>query len=272
MQQVLNYLTSVHQYLKQKSDKSDQMTQTEKNLPGLLRLPGRLLGKIFIYLDINSDIFVLSISCKFMNKFLSGYYMQSLLYKQVLQKTKPKDETVLSEQESKQSDLFVNTSKEDLVQRFSKSCRFHVLISNAIQKSDEKSKELIQSINKLNDELRIQKQINSKTLTKKNTRFYESKEIEKDNLKAQNQIIETKAEHLDIVQKITDQIRKIEAEKTKARSHARILHYALEDAQADHKSYTTKLRLLKENLFKLKSYCNEMLEPKISKILTLSTL
>jgi vacuolar-type H+-ATPase subunit I/STV1 len=270
MQLALNNLTRLHHSLKQKSDKSDKYTQTELNLPALLRLPRKNLAKIFIFLDQNVDLLPLSMTCKFINHFLSGFYMRSLFYRQLLVINKPKEENIQSELEQKQADLFSNISKEEVLQKYSKACRLHVLFTNAIQKSGEKSKELVQNINKLNDELRIQRQINSKTLTKKHTRIVESKEIAKDNEKLLNSLNEAKRDHLEVVKKITEQIRKIESEKSKARSHARVLQYALEDERADHKTYTTRLRLLKENLFKLKNYCNEMLEPKISKILSIS--
>ena len=65
---------------------------------------------------------------------------------------------------------------------------------------------------------------------------------------------------------MTDQIKKIEGEKQILRGHIRTLQMALEDTEVENANLIKKLALYKENLHKLKNYCNEMLAPKFEKI------
>ena len=268
--QALHSLTALHDYLKQKSSKSDQSTQTVQSLTGLCKLQYKSLSIIFTFLDFRTDIINISETCKFLNKFLSSYYMQAQFYKQLLRIPLPKQESIEKEAETKQFDVLLSLPHQELVQRFSKTAKLKEKLQNLIEKTESKLKELFHNINKLNDELRIQKQINSKTLKKASLKEAEAKGVEVDSQRLDFLISQKKEEHLEVVKKFTEVIKKIESEKVKARSHTKVLEIALENARSDNSAFSKKLVLLKEGLFKLKCYCNEMLEPKIVKILSLS--
>lgn len=196
--------------------------------------------------------------------------MQTQFYKLILKTSLPKSENVEKEAEVKQVDALLSSSYQDLIQKFMKTARLKEVLQKGIEKTQGKSKELFVSINKLNDELRIQKQINSKTLKRVNSTVSDAKGVGAEIQRVKFLIAQKKEEHLEVVKKYTEQIKKIESEKVKARSHARVLDIALENARSDHSTYSNRLLLLKEGLFKLKCYCNEMLEPKIAKILSVS--
>ena len=65
---------------------------------------------------------------------------------------------------------------------------------------------------------------------------------------------------------LTAKIRKIEAEKQELAKQIKILETALIDASDTNNLLSKKNSQYKENMFKLKSYCNEMLCPKIKNI------
>ena len=64
----------------------------------------------------------------------------------------------------------------------------------------------------------------------------------------------------------TEEIKALEAKKQELKGHIKVLQSALRDTKIENFNFSKKLTQYKENLYKLKNYCNEMLEPKIKMI------
>ena len=96
----------------------------------------------------------------------------------------------------------------------------------------------------------------------------EAEYLELSKLIKQNKLImmNYKQAYTDEMTQITDKIRKVESEKQELRKQTKILKVASDDTRVTNTNLVKKYLLHKENLWKLKNYCNEMLLPKINRI------
>ncbi|OMJ92531.1 hypothetical protein SteCoe_4662 [Stentor coeruleus] len=266
VQKVLKSLYSIHQTLEAKNSKSDKNTQTAVDLPILCKLPTKIIGKILICLDFRSDIPALLESCKFFKKLITSYPFQKLFYSQLIKKPLVSEEKPISEQEVKEIDSFSSSSKEEILDRIRKANMIRGKINAGFIVIEEKLKEKLKAINKLNDDLRIQRQINVKTIKKKDAKEDEYINIIKEIRRTQANIQGAKHDFQTEISDQTSEIKIIESSKRIIKNQINILQHGLDNTQNENTLLSKKLSIYNENLFKLTNYCNEMLIPQINKI------
>lgn len=155
VQKVLISLSNIHKILEAKNSKSDKETQTAVELPILCKLPTKIIGKILVCLDFRSDIPALLESCKFFKKLITSYPFQRMFYSKLVKKPLISEEKPISEQEVKEIESFSSASREEIIDKIRKANMIRGKINVGFVMIEEKLKEKLKAINKLNDDVRF---------------------------------------------------------------------------------------------------------------------
>jgi hypothetical protein len=259
---VLTALSTFYKELKQKQSLLDKTTQTSYDLCTFCKLPKNILFKILSFLDFQLDVTSLSETCKFFHTLLGSYAVQLIFYKQSTRKHEMKAEKEQTELELKAQDSISAMSREEILARYGKSVYLREKLSFMLEKAENSSKELLSIKNKLSDEvtliqLRIQKQINHKTIKKRNLANTEGTSISAQTKRLNLSISAYKEEHQATISSLTASLKLIEKEKQVLRRHIRTLAAGADAARSYNHHLSRRLSQSLFNLSKLKSYCNE---------------
>ena len=148
-----NSLNFLYGELKQKTTMLNKESQTSQILSPICRLPKTVLIKILLLLDFRTDISALVETCKFFNSLIASRPFQLTLYRLTTKKPDSKKEKKLQEEKTNEAELNASLSKEEILLRIYKTKKISNMFVLAFQKSEEKLKETVKNINKLNDDV-----------------------------------------------------------------------------------------------------------------------
>ena len=150
---IVNALNSLYEQLKQKSEICNVETQTSYQNTGICGFPKKILANIIVFLDFRNDIPAMLETCKYFNRLISSYMFQMLFYQQITRIPERSAEKQQTEQEVKENDGILAAPKEEIVKNVIKFTKLRDLLIAGIDKTNEKLKENLQTINKLNDDV-----------------------------------------------------------------------------------------------------------------------
>ena len=151
--QLIISLSTLHTKIIEKTSIINKETQTSQTLSLITQLPQKILIKVFIFLDFRSDIPSMLETCKIFNNTISSRSFQLILYKNTTKKPDSKKQKIQQEQETKETDKLVSLTKEEILERLIKTKKIMAVLNLGVQKTDEKLKEFLKNINKLNDDV-----------------------------------------------------------------------------------------------------------------------
>ena len=153
IKEITSSLTALHDLLKEKNDTLTKETQTMQVLSSICRLPKAVLIKILMFLDFRSDISSIVETCKFFNSFIASRPFQLILYRSISTKTEKKKELSKEEEKTNVAEANALLTREEVIARIKKTKAINNMLVAGFQKSEEKLKDMIKTINKLNDEV-----------------------------------------------------------------------------------------------------------------------
>lgn len=270
-------LTHLYEKLRlQKSTDSQETQVTPHNLyshNNFSKIPKVILRSILLFLDYYQDIPNVYITSHLFKDVISSRAYQSNLmkiYSHRLQKHKvstlpplvPPNE---SDNIKLQAESEVLT-KESALAQLKTANAVKDFLANKIVSQDKTIDKLKKDLEKTNDELRIQKQINSKTM-KKVSGFQEKYDLEKKTAKdVLEKIDKITQEHEDEVISFKEVIEKTETEKEELKRHKFALRGEVLRLRNEYQECAHKLKHYNDGVSKMKTYFDAMFCPKISVI------
>lgn len=159
---LITKLESLYVTLQVKSESCEKDSQTAagdyRQLRVICILPKRILRRIFLYLDFQRDTAAVSETCTLFNELLRSRSYQLQLFK-----TQP-EKSLRPEPSTEAVPFYPPTSLEEAASQFRKYSAVNNYLAQTIKTQDRRIEELNGEINEHTRELRIQKQINGKTL------------------------------------------------------------------------------------------------------------
>jgi hypothetical protein len=146
-------LKSLHKTLNEKGKMQSKETQTLVCISPITRLPKFTIMKIFTFLDFRSEIPVLLETCKYFNSIISSRPFSLYVYKTANKKLDGRQEKIQQDQESKETDVLALQSKDEILKSLKTTSNIKKMLLVGIQKSEEKLRDLVKSINKINDDV-----------------------------------------------------------------------------------------------------------------------
>lgn len=264
--ELVNWANLLHQRLEQKCTMLHKETQTVQPMSGIFKMPKAVLIRIFMFLEFRTEVPAVVETCKMFNSLIASRPFQITLYRLTTDRKETKKEKTQEEVKHTEADMIAMLTKDEILARIKKTKAINNMLVAGFQKSEEKLKDMLKTISKINDEMRIQRQINAKTIKMKDGKESEylelSKQIRQNNLLISNCTHDYTSE----ITLITSQIKKIEADKQELNRHIKVLQVGLQETRQNNGNLLKRFVQFRENLGKLKNYANDMMLPKVKKI------
>lgn len=274
---LIDELGKIYASLKQESAKVrvSSTSQTEATQPrqkgSICILPRSVLRTIFLFLDFYTEVPTASETCKLFHSITKSRSFHISLFSL----SKPREHRVRSTR-SGVSETTINLSMEDvehvrkdlgemsrdeLHNQLKVANSVKRLLGDKLRSQEKRIEEYRREVDTLNDNLKIQQQINSKTFNKISQyqkQFEEQKFLAEDRTHQLNTLRE---EALDIKATLSDEVKRTEEENVELIRHKKVLKSEVLRLRGEHKSSMGKIGEYRGALGKMKTYFDAMSAP-----------
>jgi hypothetical protein len=276
---IIDELGKIYTFLKDEQSKVRVASSSQTEVVQLRQkcavciLPRAVLRTVFLFLDFYTDIPTISETCKLFHSITKSRSFHISLFSLC----KPREHRARSNR-SGYSETSTNMSMEDvehvrrdLGEMSREELQNQLKVANSVKRllgdklrsQEKKIDEYRREVEGLNDNLRIQQQINSKTFNK--ISVYQ-KQFEEQKLLAEErhqQLNCLKEQSLEEQAKITDRLRKIEEENEELMRHKKVLKSEVLRLRSEHKAGLVKIGEYRDALGKMKTYFDAMFVPQV---------
>mmetsp|Transcript_32678 Transcript_32678/g.56811 ORF Transcript_32678/g.56811 Transcript_32678/m.56811 type:complete len:291 (-) Transcript_32678:1343-2215(-) len=276
---IIEELGKIYTYLKNESNKValTSATQTENLQPrqrcAICILPRAVLRTVFLFLDFYTDIPTISETCTLFHSITKSRSFHISLFSL----SKPREHRARSVK-SGYSETSTNMSMEDvehvrrdLGEMSREELQGQLKLANSVKKvlgeklraQEKKIDDYRREVENLNDNLRIQQQINSKTFNKISQyqkQFEEQKVLAEERTHQLNTLRE---QALEDQAKLSDKLKKLEDENDELMRHKKVLKSEVFRLRGEHKSSLVKIGEYRDALGKMKTYFDAMFVPQV---------
>lgn len=268
-------MNSLYETLKAKENSQDVATQTNSSdyqqISLLQLIPKHVFRKIFLYLDFITDIPSLSESCVYFNSIINSRRFQVSLYHIISAKAHKSRSVTLPARQDNDFTRFrtenESYNKEDLTAQLKTANAVRDFLANKILLQEKRIEESNKEIDKLNDELRVQKQINSKTIAKVAIVSAQFEAAKNEAFEAKETIELMSHQQKEETEKLRNDIAAYDKEKLELRRHKKVLSAEVIRLRDEYQSCLQKLGQYNDAVSKLKSYFDAMVSTKVTPII-----
>lgn len=269
---VIESLKKLHQIMQEKENQAHKETQTvveERRQYSLICIfPKKILRRTFLFLDFAKDIPEVLLTCKLFNSVVRSRTFQVLLHSQASNRTaKIFNSTIVSSN----SDLELAkikpeieiTTKEDAISQLKIASAGRDFLANKLKKQDLKIEDLNKEIARLQEEVKMQKNIHSKGIEKMNA-FEKMFENEKKNFgDAQKNLSTLQQQYKSEIEILKLQIVNCEKDRTELQGQKKMMKAEVLKLREENQVLVEKTAVYQDVLNRIKAYFDAMYEAKL---------
>ena len=273
---VIESLKKLYKVLKEKHNQASKETQTQfeerRQFSLICIFPKKILRKTFLFLDFVVEIPEIMLTCKLFNSVVRSRTFQVLLHSQASNKTTKIYNATIN---SSTSDLELGkikpeneiTSKEDALAQLKIAYTGRDFLANKLKKQDVKIEELNKEIGRLQDEIKIQKNIHSKGIEKMSA-FEKMFENEKKSYgDAQKTLSSLQMQYKSEIETLRNQIANSEKDREELRMGKTALKAGVLKLREENMALVKQTSAYQDVLNKIKAYFEGMQEAGLLKAL-----
>ncbi|CAG9330418.1 unnamed protein product [Blepharisma stoltei] len=241
------------------------------------KIPKLIIRNIFLFLDFHNDIPSLYETCYLFKEIIASRHFQAgivyIMSRKPIKQRQPSQPSMIppiippneSDNIQLQAESQVFTKEAALIQLKTANA-VKDFLANKIVSQDKTIDKLKKELEKTSDELRIQKQINAKTMAKVSG-FQEKYSTEKKSATdAIIKIEELTEKHQIEVDRLRNEINKCQNEQLELKKHKAALRGEVIRLRNEYQECTQKLIQYVDGVSKMKSYFEAMFSPKIAEV------
>ena len=274
VEEIIESLLNLYKKLEEKQDHASKETQTQfeakRQLSLLCIFPKKILRKAFLFLDFVEDIPQVMLTCKLFNSVVRSRTFQVLLHSQATHRTaKIYNSAIISSPNiievvkiKSESEI---TTKEDALSQLKIAYNGRDFLANKLKKQDIKIEELNKEIGRLQDEIKMQKNIDSKGIEKRNAFEIMLENEKKVHADAQKNLISLQAQYKNEIDLLRNQVVISEKDRTELHSQKIIFKEEVLKLRQENMAIIISIAVYQDVLNKMKAYFEAMQEANLLK-------